>query len=193
MIRAITLAACLSTGAALSAPSALAQDGTDTPAATAAATPDAAAVGAVAARRGNYDLARTKFAEACEAGDLVACVDLGHLHRQGLGGDQDYEAAFALFREACEGRIATACHTLAYHHFEGRGLPEVDHERARQYYTRACDLGDSEACAGLGNMEFVGLGGARERLQGADRLHTACNTGSQYACDKIEQYGIRRR
>ncbi len=193
MIREIALAACLATGAALSAPAALAQDDTDTPSETAAATPDAAAVGAVAARRGNYELARTKFTEACAGSDLVACVDLGHLYRQGLGGEQDYEAAFALFRKACEGRVATACHTLAYHHFQGQGLPAVDHARARQYYTRACDLGDSEACAGLGNMEFAGLGGARDRQRGADRLHEACKTGSRYACDKIEQYGIRRR
>lgn len=144
----------------------------------------------MAMRQERYGEARIIYGRECEAGDMASCTGLAHLHRQGRGGDQDFEAAHELFDRACTGGEADACNNLAFLYFQGQGLAQ-NHEQARDYYRKACDLGDATGCGALGSMIYIGYGGLRDRTEGARLLSQACDRDDDWSCERLVDYGIR--
>ncbi len=146
--------------------------------------------GETAAQRGDWPAARELFTRECESGDAYGCRRIADLHRQGQGGQQDFDKAATAYGEACTLGSAAGCSYLAYLHFKGHGGIDQDHARARALYERACDLGDVSGCAGFGNMVYAGFGGPQDRVLGATKLRAACAAKVVYACDQLRRYGI---
>ena len=118
------------------------------------------------------------------------CFALADMYRRGLGTEQDYDLARTHSDAACiEGRHTGACMQQAYISQKGSdGEPDLEHARA--LYDQACELDDPGGCAGLGNMVYAGLGGPRDRQQGANLLQASCADGYQWGCTRLTEYGL---
>lgn len=118
------------------------------------------------------------------------CFALADMYRRGLGTEQDYDEAKLNYDAAClQGQHAGACMQQAYNSQKGSD-GDVDLNHARILYDTACDLREPGGCAGLGNMMYAGLGGARDRQQGANLMQDACADGYQWACTRLTEYGL---
>lgn len=94
---------------------------------------------------GDAAAARTAFRDACNAGDLAACVEVARLMNAGRGGDADPALARQLLDAACRGAEPSGCVDLAEVYTTGDGV-EADAARAALYRRAACDLGVAAAC-----------------------------------------------
>jgi TPR repeat protein len=74
--------------------------------------------------------------EACAAGDLSRCFDLGVAMFQGKGTAVDYETARSLFEETCAKGFMRGCNSLGNVYMMGKGAPE-DPARAYELYKKA--------------------------------------------------------
>lgn len=121
------------------------------------------------------------------------CFSLADMHRRGLGTPQDYAKAKTIYDATClQGRHAASCNQQAYISQLGTG-GTVDLEHARSLYNRSCDLQDPGGCSGLGNMMYMGLGGARDRSRAVSLLQGACADEYEWACTRLVEYGIPER
>ena len=148
--------------------------------------------GAYALALGDYEAARDLFSEECQAGDTESCLSAADAFRIGRGGPQDYARAIGYATQACDRFNTDGCTVVATIHFEGRQTGEPNYEAARVFYGRACERSDPRGCAGLGNMQYIGLGGARDRRQGIANLRQACAQDFDYACSQLDRYGQNR-
>ena len=85
------------------------------------------------------------YQEACDDGDLSACVVFGLMSELGQGVPQDAVRARALYRRACEGGELVGCTNLGLMYEEGSGGPS-DPGEARGRYQVACEGGEQLAC-----------------------------------------------
>ncbi len=121
------------------------------------------------------------------------CFALGDMHRRGAGTKQDYAEARTHYDAAClDGRHVGACMQQAYISQKGSG-GDVDLEHARVIYAHACNLRDPGGCAGLGNMMYMGLGGARDRSEATRLLQESCFDDYEWACTRLVEYGLPAR
>ncbi|MEM7766110.1 MAG: hypothetical protein AAF253_01320 [Pseudomonadota bacterium] len=148
--------------------------------------------GAYAYAIGDFPAARRLFGEECRTGNTGSCLRAADDWRIGRGGPQDYGLAIEYADLACQRRVADGCTVAATIHFEGRATGEPDYGAAREAYGAACDLSDPRGCAGLGNMQYIGLGGLRERREGIENLRQACRQAFDYACTQLRDYGQNR-
>jgi serine/threonine protein kinase len=88
-----------------------------------------------------YIEARTRFAQACDAGELRACNYLGFLYAQGLGGAPDAVKAGTVYQDACGRGNLSSCASLGSLN-EDAG----NNDEARKYFKKACDGGLAEGC-----------------------------------------------
>jgi TPR repeat protein len=108
------------------------------------------------------------FLAACEKGHAGACLELGRLRTQGLGGPIDLEAAAAAAREACNRRLEPACAIVALDALFATGQrrdPGLAHTLAKQSEAatrKGCASNDGMLCALLAELADAGLiaGGA---------------------------------
>lgn len=143
-----------------------------------------------------YDQARARYETLCNARQTRRdawsrnCYKLADIYRRGLGVTQDYQRARALYTTAClEGDHINACLQQAYIDHTGNA-GETDWPNARKLYTVACNSGDPSGCAGLGNMLYRGQGGPADRVQGAELIQQACANEYDWACQRLEGFGI---
>jgi len=148
--------------------------------------------GAYAYAIGDYPASRVLFAEECRRGEVKSCLRVADDWRIGRGGPQDLTKAIDFATDACSLSASDGCTLAATIHFEGRATGSTDYESARVLYQRACELSDLRGCAGLGNMQYMGLGGLRDRREGIENLRRACRQDFTYACDQLRGYGQSR-
>ena len=85
---------------------------------------------------------------ACEAGNALACADLGDLYREGDKRKKikrDMKRAINYYTKACLMDEAASCATLGYIYEEGDGARK-DLAIAYSFYQRACEEGFSASC-----------------------------------------------
>jgi TPR repeat protein len=85
--------------------------------------------------------ARSLFAAACQGKDVAGCNNLGWL-------DVELKRVADGIKElgqACDGDYAMACHNLGLLYSDGKAVP-ANAPRAQQFYRKACQLKDAEAC-----------------------------------------------
>jgi TPR repeat protein len=86
------------------------------------------------------------FKRACEADLTAGCGDEGYMYAKGSGvPNRDMPFAVSLFKHACELGSPNSCFSIGMIYRTGDGVAR-DEEKAKQYLTRACDLGDRESC-----------------------------------------------
>jgi TPR repeat protein/serine/threonine protein kinase len=125
--------------------------------------------------------ARKLLEQACDAGELHACVNLGGLVRSGVAGEPDAARAATLFERACGRGNAGACGEYASLLWHGRGGVARDRTRARELFRKACDGGEEDSCLNV-YVDDVGEAGARApaaiealgRLCEKEHMATAC-------------------
>ncbi len=146
-----------------------------------------------------HNQARTRYQELCDARETRAdfwsrnCYKLADIYRRGLGITQDYSLAKTFYMAAClEGQHLNACLQQAYIDHAGNA-GEKDWPNARKLYEIACDMGDPSGCAGLGNMLYRAQGGPEDRKLGAILIQNACAAEYEWACERLEGFGLTRR
>jgi len=86
------------------------------------------------------------FKRACEADLAAGCGDEGYMYAKGVGvASRDMPFALSLFKRGCELGSPNSCFSIGMAYRRGDGVAR-DEEKAKQYLTRACDLGDRESC-----------------------------------------------
>jgi len=131
-------------------------------------------------------LIRDRAGGAAPVFGLVLGSGLGHLADAVQGVAIDYADL------ACTAGLVDGCSLAASIHFAGRKTGEPDYDSARAFYARGCELDDPRSCAGLGNMQYMGFGGPRERRDGIANLRRACDQEFDYACEQLRSYGQNR-
>ena len=71
-----------------------------------------------------------------------------------------------------------ACWVLGYRYNTGRGGVREDVFRARELYTKACDLGNSMGCSSLGSMHMLGEGVRQDTLKAIVFFTKACDSAN---------------
>ena len=120
-------------------------------------------------------------ASACDAGDLVACYNLGVRYSKGKGVTQDKARAIALYEKACAGGVIDACINGAAVYEHGYGIPRND-ARAAQLNAKACDAHDLEGCANLASLTANGRGVPQDVARAVELFERACTGGFAKAC-----------
>ncbi len=129
-------------------------------------------------------------AQHCEAGDLLACVDLGIFYGTGQGVVLDIARAYALYARACEGGQMLGCYYLGAAFASGEGV-ERDLNRAKTLYEKSCDGGELSGCNNLAAMLEAGPGESGEGgpvrdLAGARALYErSCEGENMRACHNL--------
>lgn len=113
--------------------------------------------------------ANTELERQCNNGDTGSCVDLGILYFKGDGVKQDYKKAREFYNKACEMGEASGCNNLGKLYkngntskskyvgkgivgnileylYESRNGVRQDYNKAMEFFGKACDLGDQDAC-----------------------------------------------
>jgi len=118
------------------------------------------------------------------------CFALGEMYRRGTGTEQDYQRAKTLYDEACfDGDHTGACMQQAFISQKGTG-GDVDLPYAWALYDHGCKLDDAAACAGLGNMMYMGRGGRRDQSEAIRLLQESCADEYEWACPRLIEYGL---
>ena len=84
---------------------------------------------------------------ACNADNpaIFACGAVGRRIAEGVGVTADAKCGVAILEHACDGGYAIGCAQLGYYYAQGK-VVQIDKDRARTYYARACKLGHSDSC-----------------------------------------------
>ncbi|MBL4636871.1 MAG: sel1 repeat family protein [Kofleriaceae bacterium] len=128
-------------------------------------------------------------ASECDAGDGLACGNLGRMYDNGSGGaDKNPKKAIAyfkkglrIFRKSCKSGDGEQCWFLGISLENGYGVAK-SFAKAAQSYQKACDLGVASGCFNLGGLYFRGQGVKKSKKLAADNWTQACELGDQKAC-----------
>jgi TPR repeat protein len=82
---------------------------------------------------------------ACDMRSAEGCASLAWHLINGRGAPVDEPGALVGARQACNARSAMGCRIVAAFYDSGHGVAQ-DATRARALFTRACELGDTNAC-----------------------------------------------
>ena len=117
----------------------------------------------------DYKKAMEFWSKACEMGDAGSCYNLGCSYHLGDGVKQDYKKAREFYNKACEMGEALGCNNLGKLYkngntseskyvgkgivgnileylYESRNGVRQDYNKAMEFFGKACDLGDQDAC-----------------------------------------------
>jgi TPR repeat protein len=139
--------------------------------------------------------ARAYFQKACRAGHIFGCINLLFLLEKRNGGKEcshkaDYSIAEALreYEKGCDGGDADDC-ALAARVLDHSLLDAVgkDLEKARNYYTKACEMEQGPSCASAGTMWNEGAGGEKDKAKAKECLKKACDLGEKESCQELKR------
>jgi serine/threonine-protein kinase len=142
--------------------------------------------------QGHFRKAIPLLDQACKAGDVQACSDLGHLYEwaphftEADSVTQNFPRALKLLAKACDAGNADGCTNLGSMYDVGRGVPE-DLTRAAALYTKGCDGGNGAACNNLGVQLMHGMGVPEDKEKARQILKKGCSLGDRTACDWLTQ------
>ncbi len=119
--------------------------------------------------------------QKCDAGNAVACANLGFRHLRGDGLPKDAKQALTLFVRACDGGDAIGCTSAGDIHFSGEAVTR-NLSKAAALYQRGCDGGDGEGCVALALSHGKGEGAAKDDARTALYADRACKLNNQLGC-----------
>ena len=133
----------------------------------------------------NVEKYRKSLVLKCESEDPKACVKVG-LHY--LSGDllpKDKEKALFLFQHACKEGVGDGCTFYGYSAYEDTRRDNREYAKAREFYTKGCDLGHGWGCSWLG-MHFemaweIGQDFEVARL----KYEQGCTLGDKTGCTSV--------
>lgn len=142
--------------------------------------------------QGHFNKAIPLLDQACAAGNIQACSELGNLLAWGPhftpedSVTQDFPRAIKLLTKACDAGNAEGCGHLASIYDSGEGVPE-DLAKAAALNAKACDGGIATACNNLGVATMHGAGVPEDKEKAGQLLKKACDLGSDAACRWLKQ------
>ncbi len=123
--------------------------------------------------------------QACDAGDMQSCDDLGLRHQGGLGVTRDVALALGLFQRACNGGLMLGCtHNVIFLQRAEGGITQ-DLEGALFLFERACDGGEMLGCANLGVSYERGDGVIQDQGRAVSLYERACGGGEMLGCSNL--------
>lgn len=128
------------------------------------------------------------FDAGCDAGDLLACSQLGFRLELGEGVTHDPARARALYTRACDGGEPQGCSYLGEVYRSGLGV-RPDMTRAVALFDLGCAGHDPYACVTLGDILAGGRGVPQDVARALRALDHACWLGDPEACDMAD--GLR--
>ncbi len=122
--------------------------------------------------------------QACDAGDMLSCSNLGLMYGTGTDVLQDPARAASLFQRACDGGLMLGCTHLGLLHQNGVGVTP-DLAGAVFLFERACDGGDMLGCATLGVSYERGDGVTQDPARAVSLYERACGGGEMLGCTNL--------
>ena len=89
-------------------------------------------------------MAKIYFEKACNLDVGLGCSNLGFLYAEGKGVRQDISKAVQYCEKGCSLKEGFACNSLGELYEDGIGIKNKT--TAKEYYGKACDLGDQQGC-----------------------------------------------
>jgi len=123
---------------------------------------------------------RTAWATACDAGDATACLTLG----RALKADEDYAGAAVRFEAGCAIAGGRPCTDLGVLTLAGLGVPP-DAMAALALFKKGCAGMDTAGCMNAARAYYIGEGTEQSDRMARQYLTTACQGGSEPACERL--------
>ena len=95
------------------------------------------------------------FRQACDGGDVNACIQLASQLAAGQGVAKNAVAAAGLYRKACDVGNMNGCLGLGWTYQSGQGVAK-DASQAASIYRKVCDAGSAFGCTNLAMMISIG-------------------------------------
>lgn len=128
---------------------------------------------------------RSGIEHQCEAGEAVACNDIGlYSVRAQLGYHKDLERARAMFGRACELGLLEGCNNLGYMYEVGDGVA-VDLLKARDLFGLSCEGGNVAGCVLLGQVLTDPRSPVADLVRAREVLTKACEQGDMEGCSNL--------
>lgn len=98
------------------------------------------------------------YEKGCELDDALSCVDLGIIYASGDGVRQDFAKTRQYYEKACgELDNSSACWALGNFYEEGRNGFKQNKSVAKEYYGKACDMGNKGGCDNYRKLNEQGI------------------------------------
>ena len=133
----------------------------------------------------SYYSAALYFRKSCNNGIGAGCNDLAYMYEHGKYVRRNLQEAMSLYLDACNNMSeASACNNLAYLHERKR-----NYVSAKQFYSRACDLGDTPSCNRLETVLGNKILAIKSNMDLKEALN-ACSNSTQGGtmCYKVGLY-----
>ncbi len=122
--------------------------------------------------------AHNYFERACEADEVLGCLQIGIDAKTGRVGQRDLVKAVSLLGDACAHDLAVGCYELADLQ-NAPGTAVNNPTRAQEHFEKACTLNSGVACSRLATLMEAG----DRNLARARDLHTrACGLDQRESC-----------
>lgn len=119
---------------------------------------------------------------ACaERGDAESCLKLGVMAYQGDLVPKSMDTAAGAFMKACEKGNAKGCTLLG----DVIANTKKDYALVAKLWTKACNDGEENACAGLGALHLMGAGIEKDAKKASNLLFRGCEGGNRDACSNL--------
>jgi TPR repeat protein len=108
--------------------------------------------------------------DGCAAGNKVGCLNVDRMQKTAL------ECAdLSACKPYCDGGVGIACTSMGEMLRDGRNGEKKDASRALSFFVKACGLDDPSGCYDLGNAQFLGIGGLRDRASAEKSFTKSCD------------------
>ncbi|MDR0467562.1 MAG: sel1 repeat family protein [Campylobacteraceae bacterium] len=132
-----------------------------------------------------------KMDELCFDGDANVCYMLGKLNerssvlRQGKNTPESrkyYKKAAIIYQEQCDMEDDfSSCAILGNMHINDQGIG-MDHFKAKEYFTKACENDEQEGCVGLGKLHLNGVSVRKDSEVAKKYFESTCTEKNQNGC-----------
>lgn len=123
------------------------------------------------------------YDKACNGGILSGCTKLGWLYEFGIGIPQNTHKARDLYIKTCNSGDSKACYNIAILYKNGYSETEIDHSKAFDFFTKACNLGgDGFGCLQLAYMYAKGQAVLKNQVKAKELFEKACGLGCEHGC-----------
>lgn len=143
----------------------------------------------LALKLGNTKEGAAAYEQACDAGNPLACTNLGWMMQNGEGMRVDLAGAFRLYQRGCDGTACgmhndLGCVNLGRLYRDGIGVKE-DAQRAVTLFRDVCERGAGEsphACSLAGTTGLFGKNIEHDVPRSLALLEKGCNGGDAWGC-----------
>ena len=82
--------------------------------------------------------------------------------------------------------VAKSCSKLGGLYYNGDGVKQ-DYKKAREFWSKACEMGDANGCVLVGYLYDNGYGVRQNDSKAMEFYGKACDLGEQKGCDKYKE------